>query len=105
LYLPTRPGVAAVPPPGGFVVSLKRKAMVTVDKNMEDLKFVFKEGQGFVGALLPLYQEMIKSMSMEERGKFFEGDTPLNNWQLTVILSYASILEKMVENRREKEGD
>ena len=72
--------------------------MVSVDPAMEDFKFILKEGREFVNRLLPVYKGIIKSLPEEEKkNAFFEGPTPLNNWQLSVILTYASLLEKMLE--------
>ena len=79
--------------------------MVAVDPAMEDFKFILKEGRDFVERLLPLYKEIIKSLPEEKRKEFFEGVNPLNNWQLSIILTYASLLEKIVEDKMEEEKD
>ena len=79
--------------------------MVAVDKSMEDFKFILKEGSGFVADLLPIYQRTIKGLSEEDRNKFFKCPTPINNWQLSVILTYASLLEKMLEDQEIKKSD
>ena len=68
--------------------------MVAVDNGMENFKTVLKEGQGFVASLLPIYKQMITGMKEEDRNEFFGNPCPINNWQLSVILTYASTLEK-----------
>jgi len=79
--------------------------MVAVDKGKEDFSFVLKEGSGFVASLLPLYQKMITGMHEEDRNEFFQAPTPINNWQLSVILTYASLLEKMLVDQEMNKGD
>ena len=79
--------------------------MVATDNDMEKFKTVLKEGQGFVASLLPLYQKMITGMHEDDRNEFFESPTPINNWQLSVILTYASTLERALGESLKSEDE
>ena len=81
--------------------------MVASDKPTEDLKFdlLLKEGSELVEWLLPLYKKIAMSLPEEKRNEFFEGVTPLNNRQLSIILSYAALLENMLEGEDGRHQD